>query len=260
MFITRTNILLGTTPSVEFGANSNFNPQSIVDPDFSTLYQSSENTKMVIYFGSAQNINYVAFAGTNIKGAEDFTSSFVVRNNNTVIATTFVKYDNCCVVSFPQRSFNNLVVELNNPEGDVRPLVRYIAAGQGFIVPNDGENAGYNRQFLNRNIKNRTAINSASAPIASLKSRVAATGRLSLPNMTKEFTENEWQDFLNFATFNYFFIREQDNQQEIEGVGLQSLNNSAYLCYDIQSNSVTAHPQTRELNNAQVSFKVFNNL
>lgn len=260
MFITSSNILLNKTPSVITGENVNFSPSSIVDPDFSTLYQSASNTQLSFSFGVASNIDYVAFAGTNIKGNENFTSSFVVKNGDTVIATTFVKYDNCCVISFPRQSFSNLVVELNNPRGNQRPIVRFISAGQGFAAPNDGETAGYNRQFLNRNVRNRTTLNDSSAPIASLKTKVAATGRLSLPNMTKSFSENEWQDFLNFAVDNYFFIREQDNQEEIEGVGLQSLNNSAYLCYDVQNNSVSAHPQTRELNNIQVSFKVFNGL
>jgi hypothetical protein len=259
MFITSSNILLNSQPSVIVGASAN-DARNIVDPDFSTLYQSTNNTQLVISFGGTSSIDYVAFAGTNIKGNSDFLSSFVVRDGGSVVATTFVKYDNCCVVSFPRQSFSDLTVELNNPRGNLRPLVRFISAGRGFIVPNDGENAGYNRQFLNRNVKNRTSINDLAAPVASLKTKVSAVARLNLPNMSKSFSENEWQDFLNFAVSNHFFVREQDNQEEVEGVGLQSFNNSAYLCYDIQSNSVTAHQQTRELNNIQVSFKVFNGL
>ena len=262
MFITTSNQILNRVPSQVFiGENENFDPANVTDPDFSTLYTSTRNDRLTFDFGVVSNIDYVAFAGTNIANGQDFDSRFTVRDGTTVIARNFVKYNNCCVVTFPRRSFTNLRVGMYNADSSTPPTVRFIAAGQGFNVPNDGENAGYNRQFLNRNLVNRTSVNNQAAPIATLQAKATANGTLSLPNMTKEFSENEWQDFLNFAYSNSFFIREQDpTPTAVKDDGFHTNNNSAYLCFDPRNSKITAHPQTRELNNVSISFKVFNGL
>jgi len=258
MLITTSNVLLNVTPIVVTGASSD-NEISIVDPDFSTNYTSSNAVSLIVEFGSTIVINYVAIAGVNIEGNRNFTSFARVFDGSTLIATTFISRNHCIVIDFPEQTFANLRVEILNVKGDKNPQVHFIAAGQGFIIPNNGENAGYNRQFLNRNIKNKTTTNANAAPTALLRKNITAKGSLKLPNMTKIFSETTWQTFLDFAYENFFFIREQDF--DITGtLPLSSNNDSAYMCYEPTSNKITAHAQTRSLNNINISFKVFNGL
>jgi len=254
MIVTTSNILLGQTPTVSNGANPTFDPASVTDPDFSTAYTASQNDRLTFDFGATQSISYVAFAGINIAGNKDFTSRCRVRDGDTIIATTFIQRNNCVVVSFAERTFSNLRVGLRNGAEDLPPSVSFIAAGAYFTVPNSGEVSGYNRQFLNRNRKTKSSLNDLAAPTSYLTKKVVAKGVLNLPNMTREFSENEWQTFLDFSDENYFFIREQDP------VGDTTQNNSAYLCFEPSGIKVTAHAQTRELNNVSIAFKVFNGL
>lgn len=260
MIITKSNVLGGVSPTITRGKNTSFSESSITDSDFSTLYTSSDNQYLTMGFGVVPSISYVAVAGLNIAGNKDFTSRVSVMDGDTVLIRNFISNNNCVVIDFEERSFSNLRVVLYNDAGNTPPSVRHIAAGKRIQVPNSGETSGHNRQFLNRNEKNRSTVNNLGAPIAQLKKKVAAKGSLNLPNMTKEFSEGEWQEFLDFSMSNHFFIREQDNSPNGLGGRQSYYNNSAYMCFDVQNNSVTAHGETRALNNIKVSFKVFNGL
>lgn len=261
MYITKSNILLNVEPtSVSTGSNPDYDKASVTDPDFSTFYVSSNSTTLVFEFGSTSEINYIAVAGLNIEGAKDFTSRVSVLDSGAYMATNYVSMNNCILVTFTSRSFSNLRVVIKNPNADTRPRVAFIAGGEAFEVPNGGEVSGYNRQFLNRNVKSKSTLSDIAAPIAFLTKKVSAKGSLSLPNMTIGFSESTWQDFLDFATSNLFFIREQDPTPTITNLGETTNNNSAYLCFDLTANKVSAHGQTRALNNLSASFKVFNGL
>jgi hypothetical protein len=261
MHITTSNVLLGKVPeSVENGENENFDIASVTDPDFSTFYVSSDNSRLTFDFGATETINYVAYAGLNIEGNKDFTSRVRIRDGSTIIATTFVSMNNCVLITFEARTFTNLRIGMFNAKGDTQPRVSFIAAGTAFEVPNGGEGSGYNRQFLNRNIKTKSTLNDIAAPIALLTKKISAKGSLKIPNVTRSFSESTWQDFLDFSSANQFFIREQDPVPVIDFNGETTNNNSAYLCFDAEKSKTTAHSGTRALNNLSVSFKVFNGL
>ena len=260
MIITKSNILLGQTPTIFRGASTDLS-ENITDPDFSTIYVSSDQFKLTFDFGAQPTINYVAVAGINIAEGEKVNevdlSRVRVYDGPTLIKTNQVIRDNCVLINFPSRTFTNLRVGLRNYSGANNPIITFCAAGESFVVPNGGESAGYNRQSLNRSYKQKTTTNSLAAPVAVLRERVPAKGNLNLPNMTKEFTENEWQDFLDFSQDNHFFIQEE----QIPVVNqLKGINQSAYLCYNVGKNTVKAHPQTRSLNDASISFNVYNGL
>jgi hypothetical protein len=174
-----------------------------------------------------------------------------------LIATINVSTNQVVVISFEPRSFTNLRIGLFNQSGSTPPQLTYAAAGVSLTVPNGGEIAGYSRQWLTRNIKTRTTVNNLGAPIATIQKRVALKGTLSLPNMLKAFSDNEWQDFLDFAYSDHFFILEQDISTDTE---FQGVNPSAYMCYEAMNSKATAHQQTRSLNNLSISFKVFTGL
>lgn len=245
--------MLGVTPTVTTGSSSD-DEANITDPDFSTSYTSTANNALVMSFGSTASINYVALAGINIQGAKNLTSYVQVLNGATAITTNQIIRNNCVMLTFATQSFSELRIAMVNALGDILPSVRFIAAGEYLQLPLGGENAGYNRQFLNRNKETKSSLNELSAPTSVLTRTTSPSGVLTLPNMTKDFTESEWQTFLDFSEGNYFFIVEQD----IDGDVTQ--NQSAYLCFEVTTNKVTAHAQTRSLNNLSIKFRVFNGL
>lgn len=252
MRITTSNVLLGVTPTVSSGASSD-DPANANDPDFSTSYTGSDNNSLVIDFGAHSNINYLAVAGINIEGNKNYTSYVQVFNGSTLITTNQVIRNNCVMVMFDLRSFSNLRVKLYNAIGNLLPSVRFVAAGQYLQIPNGGEVGGYIRQFLNRNNTTKSTLSDLVAPVSRLTKKKVAKATLSLPNMTKEFTEVELQTFLDFTVDNYFFVAEQDLQGDI------TQNSSAYLCFDVSA-SVRASQSTRALNDVSINFQVFNGL
>jgi len=260
MIITKSNILQGLSPTVTTGASSDL-PANLTNPNMSKIYRSSDSLRLTYEFGATETINYVAVAGVNIGAGDGFASvneysRARVYDGGTVIKTVNVIRDNCIVLYFTARTFGNLIVTLKN-SNNINPICSYTAAGMAFEVPNSGEVSGYNRQFLNRSYKQKTTTNTIGAPVSNLRKRIPAKGSLNLPNMTKEFSEGEWQEFLDFANENLFFILEQT--EGVDG-NFSGLNPSAYLCYNIGKNDVKAHASTRKLNNIGLSFQVYNGL
>jgi len=257
MIITTSNLLDGLVPTIFTGVSTDL-PENVTDPDFSTIYTSSDSLRLTMDFGITSSINYIAVAGINIEGRKDFTSRVRVYDGTTLMATNFINRNHCVVIAFDARAFSNLRIGLYNDLGNVNPSVAYVAAGNSFTLPNDGEMSGYNRQFLNRNWKNQATTNNIAAPTAVLRKRIVAKGSLNKPNLTKSFTETTWQDFLDFAFTNHFFIQEQPATGVLSAFTGQ--NSSSYMCYNVTKNTVTAHAQTRSLNNASISYEVFNGL
>ena len=259
MIITTSNILLGATAATVVTGASSDDPAGITDPDFSTNYTSSDQFRLTFDFGVTQQISYVAVAGINIASsgnpADDRTR---VYDGDELITTTHIKRDHCTVMTFEPRTFTNLRVGLFNKLGTTNPRITFCAAGDYLTVPNNGEQAGYLRAFLKRSFKNKTTLNDQAGPVAILKKKTSIKVNLNIPNSTQSFSEDEWQDFLDFAENNYFFIREQDDNSKTSE--FSGNNNSAYLCFDAMRNDVKAHGQTRKLNVISLGFNVFNGL
>jgi hypothetical protein len=252
MRITLSNVLKGVVPSVKVGASLDL-AQNLTDPDFSTTYESSSVNEISIFFGATQLISSASIAGVNIASGVA-TGTFSVYDGSEFVASTVINRNHCVSVFFPSRTFTNLNFKVTSSGAAINPIITYCAAGSSFVVPNSGETSGYNRQFLARNYQQKITTNQFAAPVSILRRPKLARGKLTLPNMLKSFTENEWQFFLDFATDNYFFITEQENEEET------NVNNTTYMCYNLTSNSVTAHQQTRALNNVSIGFDVYNGL
>jgi hypothetical protein len=258
MIVTTSNILSGVTPIIVFGVNGDIEqvPANITDRDFSVSYTSIDQFTLVASFGATTDINYIALAGINL-GDSGGGVVIIQDNQGNNYASQTIETNQCIVLTFPTQSFNNLTVQITNNQGSNAPQLTYIAAGLTLTIPNGGEISGYNRQFLTRNIKQRTTMNNIGAPIAAIQKRIALNGVLKLPNMTKSFSENEWQTFLNFAYSDHFFILEQSDNPFSESA---DPNPSSYLCYETVNSKATAHAQTRALNNLSISYKVFTGL
>ncbi len=256
MIITTSNVISNVTPTITTGVSTDL-AKNITDKDFSVSYTSSDQFRLTADFGSTGIINYIAVAGTNIEGNKNGSSRVRVTDDGDLIATINVSTNQVVVIPFEARSFSSLRIGLYNDSGSTPPQLTYAAAGLSLTVPNGGEIAGYSRQWLTRNIKPRTTVNNLGAPIATIQKRVALKGTLSLPNMQKSFSENEWQSFLDFAYSDHFFVLEQESTSETV---FQGSNPSAYMCYEAMNSKATAHQQTRSLNNLSISFKVFTGL
>ena len=213
MKITTTNVIANVTPTIITGISTDL-AKNITDRDFSVSYTSSDQFRLTADFGATGVINYIAVAGTNIEGNKDGTSRVRVTDGGTIVGTINVSTNQVVVISFPEQSFTNLRIGLFNQAGTEAPVLTYAAAGVMIDVPNGGEIAGYPKQFLLRNIKQRTTVNNIGAPTAAIQKRVAKKVPLILPNMTKSFSENEWQDFLDFAYSDHFFVLERDDDDE----------------------------------------------
>jgi len=256
MIVTLSNKIAGRTPTMITGASTDL-PGNVTNPDFSHIYVSSDPQRLTMSFGVVDECDYIAVAGLNIKGNGNGTSRVRVTDAGVLIRTVNVTDDQVVVIPFPQQSFTDLRIGLYKETGIGNPSVAYVAAGLSFEVPNGGEQAGYNRQFLARNNTNKTTVSGLAAPISQLRKKKQAKGKLSIPNATKEFSETTYQTFLDFASSNLFFINETEGTYPSTFSGT---NPSCYLCYDLGNNSVTAHGSTRNLNVINFDFKVFNGL
>lgn len=256
MIISKSNVLSAITPIITAGISTDL-PQNITDPDFSVFYRSSDPSSLTMEFGATTSISYVAVAGINNKGNEDFTSFIAVNDGATEILRIAIDSDQVVVLQFTSRAFTNLKVIMFNGGATANPIIKYVSAGNFLTVPNSGEQSGYSRNFLERNFKNRTTLNKQSEPVALVRNRIQAKGRLNIPNASLAFSEGEWQDFLDFAEENLFFILERPFT--VNGGGL-NVAPAAYLCYEMGVNSARAHARTRLLNNLSINFKIYNGL
>ncbi|MCP4493120.1 MAG: hypothetical protein GY820_38350 [Gammaproteobacteria bacterium] len=256
MDITTSNVLADVTPSVTTGSNTESTPADIVDPDFSNYYISASTSTLVISMGATTEIDYVAIAGLNIEGNADSTSYVSVKNDTTEIQQIYVNTNQVVILKFTAQAFTDLIITIYNGAENLAPIVKYIAAGNLVEVPNSGEQSGYNRQFLQHHFKNKVTYNSETEPVAIVRKRVQSKGKLSIPNASKAFSEGDWQTFLVFAIENLFFILERD----AELISTKYYAPAAYLCYEMDINTVKAHPSTRELNSLSIGFKVYNGL
>ena len=246
MIVTTTNVLAGVSPTITTGASSD-TPSNITSEDFSLNYTSTNQQWLGIEFGVVAAITYVAVAGiTNGTGG---AGRVKLLDGVTSIETTSITRNNVIVFTFESQSFTNLKIELANDLANLTPTVSYIAAGNTLTIPNSGETGGHNRSWLERSLKTKTTVNSSSAPISSLRKKVALKGKLNIPNVTASFSQVEWQDFLDFASENIFFINEDSTKTQ-----------SSYCCYELMTATVKAHGQTRALNNLALSFKIYNGL
>jgi hypothetical protein len=257
MRVTLSNNISNNIPKMITGGISEDLPKNVIKPDFSDIYVSSDPQRLTMSFGVVNACDHIAVAGLNIKGNGNGTSRVRVTDAGVLIRTVNVTNDQVVVIQFPKQSFTDLRIGLYKETGIGNPSVAYVAAGLSFEVPNGGEQAGYNRQFLARNNTNKTTVDGLSAPISQLRKKKQARGKLSIPNATKEFSETTYQTFLDFASSNIFFITEQEGVYPSQFTGT---NSSSYLCYDLGNNSVSAHAMTRSLNVISFDFRVFNGL
>lgn len=264
MFISKSNALYGRTPNILEGVSSD-TPSAISNPDFSVNYTASGG-RIVLSFGAVSSLDYIAVCASNLGTSGKIT----VRNGdssagyNSVRGQYLNERDHVCMFNFERENFSNLKIVVDSENSNSPPTIFYIAAGQSIKVPNGGETAGYQRNWLGRGYQSRVQGNDLAAPIAYLQRRVALNGSLNLPNMTKGFTRTEIQEFYDYALSQPFFVCEQEdlvtfsNYESYRSAG--GLPEASYICFNPSFTAPTAHSATRALNDFKLSFECYNGL
>lgn len=243
--ISKTNVLLGLTPTITDPGTDEV-ASNISDPDHSLNYTCGTDIgDFAVSYGAQTNISYVAISGHT---AATPTSAVIELYDDTLlIDTVTLSRNNNVMFTFASMSFTDLIVKFITVPKNFQMTVSFIAAGEYLSIAT-GQQSGYSRNWLNRHTTQRTSSTLEVGPISSTQRSKALRGMLSLPNQLAIFAENEWQDFLDFAYSEPFFIKEFQDKPE-----------SSYICYDPKS-EVNSHSQTPELDPVKLSFTVFNGL
>ena len=249
MYITKTNIIKGVTPSIIDGASNDL-PSNITNPDFSANYTGS-GQRVVIKFGPKLNLSYIAVSAFGVGSA----GRIVVRNGETTVGYNSVRGEyattdsHVCMFAFESEDFSDLVVVVDSENPALLPTINYVAAGEAVQIPNGGEIGGYLRNSLIPATKSRTITGENAAPVANLTYKQSLRGSLSLPNMRSEFVRGDWLEFQKMAATQPFFIVDDINSPQYSICG-----------FEPQFSAPRAHQATRSLENVSISFRVYNGL
>lgn len=246
MIVTTSNNLIGVLPTIVTDAGAGQVPNNISDPDHSLTYTSGTATDaFLVSFGVQNAISYVALSGHNAALTSAATVS--VYDGATLIDSVTISRNHNLLLTFDIRNFTDLRVGFAVTPNNQATTISYIAAGTYLEVPR-GEQSGYSRKWLSRQITSKTTTNLLAAPTGATQKRTALKGNLSIPNQTIDFIETSWQDFIDFSFTQPFFIKEDDTKAE-----------SSYICYN-PKHDIKAHSQTRTLANASLKFNAYNGL
>ena len=239
MYITSSNVIKDNTPALITGSIANGVIENILDPNFSVSLRTSGSI-LEVSIGAATSVNYVTVSGhvahtvEILDGTTPVTSESLVRNNNLMFV-------------FTEQSFTDLRIRLTSAIGD--NVLFLVTCGSAFEAPLGGEQSGYSRAWLGRGLVSKAKTTTLAYPNSILKKKIPLSVTLKLSNMTAEFSQTTWQDFLDFIEWNLFFIVEDETKPE-----------SSYVCFDPNYLPPKAHSATRALNNVSLKFKCNNGI
>ena len=240
--LSKSNVLVDQTPIITSSGVGEI-ASNISDPDHSLNYTCGTGTSdFQVSYGSQTNISYVAISGHT--AARPANATIELYDAGVLLDSVILKRNNNVMFTFVSRTFTNLIVRFVTTPNTYQMTVSFIAAGQHIIIAK-GEQAGFMRNYLIRNTVKKTTTNLASSPVSTLTKNKPLPGMLSLPNEELSFLQEEWQEFLDFAEEQPFFIKEDQLTPE-----------STYMCFD-HSTSVKAHPTAPMLSVMQLKYQCF---
>jgi hypothetical protein len=241
----------------------------VADGDYSSSYidSLSVSTTITIDFGAPKAIGYIAIGGSNITekdrlvikstdaadrvglfgfGGDALKGSdgdFLVARSLSTIDDDVLGLDESSVIMY--KIDNPSVVKLDiTIYGSGTLSIAEIALGDYYVVPNSGEQSGYNRPWSTPNIKSRGAVNLQNAPISLTYETKALKCKLSVPNnLMVDF--DGWYKMGVFASSNVFYILEDDNKFH------------SYACFNADLAMTKAHSKTRSLGVSTLSFNAY---
>ena len=211
---------------------------SLSDDSFGYFPVSIVNFSGVVGAGE-----FVLTASDSSKWAYSLTDS---SGDSLVVSAdtdaTYFPDDSATIVHIFDSPTTNANITFNRG-GNTAPItLSYFAAGDSWEVPNSGEMAGYSRPWSNPQIRNRTQVNKG-MPTSAIVETTVLSGKLKVDNMLTTDVLNVWAPFQSFAIREGFFIVEDETQADY-----------GYYCYNATTQAVTAHAQTRTLQNAGIGF------
>ncbi len=243
--LTTSNVLIDVVPTITDPGTDEV-PANISDPDHSLTYTcGTSSADFAVSYGAQIDISYVAISGHTT--ATPTQGTIELYNDTTLIDSVVLQRNNNVMFTFPAQAFQDLIIKFITVPNTFQMTVTFIAAGE-FLTILTGQQAGYNRNWLNRHVTQRTVSNLQVGPISSTQRSKVLKGTLSFPNESALFTETTWQKFIDFSFEQPFFIKEFKSKPE-----------STYICYDPMP-GIKSHSQTPALNMITLSFTVFNGL
>ena len=240
----------------------------ITDGDYSSTYTATLSGKLTIKFNfsTPQNIEYIAFGGTNISRKDRMVIKSIspVRlfdsNGNALfdsdgkelfasasgkVDDAQLNLDESRVIAYKVDLQETSEVEIEI-YGSGQIKIAEIAMGKLYEVPR-GEQSGFSRPWAVPNIRARSAVGLDGAPV----NFVYETGSQSTPlvvsnNIMADYeTENGWRNMLKYICRNTFYVIEDDNKFH------------SYAGFSTTGMSTKAHSQTRALGVSQFTFNTF---
>lgn len=243
--ISSSNVLEGQTPTIVDPGTGEV-ADNISDPDHSLNYTCGTSTgHFEVNYGAQTAISYVAISGHT--AATPANATIELYDDALLIDTVTLTRNNNVMFTFAEMSFTELKVRFITVPNNFQMTVSFIAAGK-HITLLTGEQAGYKRNWLNRHTVQRTTTNLQVGPVSSLTQQKSRKGALTIPNSIVESFRDTWQDFIDFAFDQPFFIKEVSDKPE-----------SSYICFD-PAFDTNSHSQTLKLDVLKLKFTVYNGL
>lgn len=215
----------------------------MTDGDFSSTYIDALQDETVITFNFAepQNIEYVAFGGSNVSQKDSVkieTSSglFCVDESLSSVDAETLFFTKQLGEHYAVTTVTITV------KGSGQLAITEIAMGQIYVVPHGGEQAGYNRAWTVPNLKVRSATNLNGAPINATRESATISCTLSVKNYVMADYDKDWKPMLNFVNNNTFYVREDD------------VPSHSYAGFNVTNASTKAHSSTRLLGDLSMTF------
>ena len=243
--ISTSNVLEGVTPTIVDPGTGEV-AVNISDPDHSLNYTCGTSTgHFEVNYGAKTNISYVAISGHT--AATPANATIELYDDALLIDSVVLKRNNNVMFTFAEMSFTELKVRFVTVPNNFQMTVSFIAAGQHLDLLT-GEQSGYKRNWLNRHKMQRTTTNLEVGPVSSLTQNKSLPGALVVPNSVVADLQDTWQDFIDFAFDQPFFIKEVEAKPE-----------SSYICFDPKFDT-NSHSQTLKLDVLKLKFTVYNGL
>jgi hypothetical protein len=243
--ISTSNVLIGVTPTITDAGTGEL-AANISDPDHSLNYTCGSSTaNFTVNYGARTNISYVGVSGHN--AATPANATVQLYDGATLIDAVTIKRNHNIMFTFATMNFADLKVVFITAPLTYQTTLSFMAAGQHLTIAS-GEQAGYNRAWLNRSTVQKTTTDLSAAPVSGLITKKARKQTLRFSNQAALFTEDQWQGFIDFSFEQPFFIKEQASKPE-----------SSYLCFK-PAHDIDAHSQTRDLNVIILKFTAFTGL
>jgi len=247
--ITRDNFINSSTiPEVANSINPNGNALNITSPDHSLTYTSvpDGSGSFRVFIDDHEDVEYVAISGhTAVPNGGSAVVSFGF--GTTVVDSVTLFRNNNVMFTFEPMDLGGFFVQFT-PSFPSHPVTLSQVAIGRLIDVEEGEQAGYKRNWLKRSIKQRTTSNRTSAPVSAIQKTEPLSATLNIPNIDAHLSQNDYQRFIDYTFEQPFFIKE-----------VEDLPESSYICYDPE-HDIVAHRATPLLNRATIKFKAYNGL